>query len=409
MRTLLAAILLVAACGGGDVATETPAPEEAAESIEARALRLAKETLIIDGHVDLPYRLHHMATNGEPMPDLSVHGEKGDFDAARAKAGGLDAPFMSIYIPAKHQKEGGAKALADSLIDNVEGLIEKWPGEFAKAHSPAQVQANFEGGRISLLLGIENGAALEDDIANVKHFFDRGVRYITLTHGKDNLICDSSYADTNTWGGMSDYGRKVVAEMNRLGILVDISHVDDETFFEVMKISSKPVIASHSSLRHFTPGFERNMSDDMVRALAENGGVVMINFGSTFISRDANEWRSSKMAEQERFSAANKDAPAEAADKNIKAWYQENPLPFATTADVGNHIDRVVQLVGIEHTGLGSDFDGVGNSLPVGLKDASGYPGLIQNLLERGYSDQDIAKLCSGNLLRVWLAQNNSR
>ncbi len=411
MRTLLASILVLSACGSREPNVTQPSPSVpvADESIEARAARLARETLIIDGHVDLPYRLHHLADEGKPMPDLSVHGEDGDFDAAKAKEGGLDAPFMSIFIPAKHQTEGGAKALADALIDNVETIVSKWPTEFAKAHSPAEIEENFKTGHISLLMGIENGAALEDDLANVKHFFDRGVRYITLAHAKDNLICDSSYDDANTWGGMSPFGHKVVAEMNRVGILVDVSHVDDETFYDVMKISTKPVIASHSSMRHFTPGFERNMTDDMVRALAQNGGVVMINFGSTFISQEANEWRVRLKAEEERFAGANKGAKDKALKAHKEEWVVKNPLPFATAADVANHIDRVVQLVGVDHVGLGSDFDGVGDSLPVGLKDASGYPRLIEILLERGYSDEDIAKICSGNLLRVWLAQNNSR
>lgn len=411
MRLLLASVLLSAvACGGPSSKEETaPVATPVVETNADRAQRLSHETIIIDGHVDLPYRLHHIADEGKPMPDLSVHGEEGDFDAARAKKGGLDAPFMSIYIPAKHQTEGGAKALADSLIDSVEGIIRKWPQDFAKAHTPADLETNFNAGRISLLMGIENGAAIESDLANVEHFFKRGVRYITLTHAKDNLICDSSYDDANTWGGMSPFGRKVVAEMNRLGILVDISHVDDETFYEVMKISTKPVIASHSSMRHFTPGFERNMSDDMVRALGANGGVVMINFGSTFISQTAIEWRGRAKAEEARFAEANKDASDEAKEANGKAWLAKNPLPFASAEDVANHIDHVVQLVGIDHVGFGSDFDGVGDSLPVGLKDASGYPRLIEILLDRGYTDDDIVKICSGNLLRVWLAQNNSR
>ncbi len=408
MRAFLASLLLLA-CGADATSKAAPAKTVVAvESPEARANRLAQELIIIDGHVDLPYRLHNLKGEGKPMPDLSVAGEEGDFDAAKAIVGGLNAPFMSIYIPAKHQKEGGAKKLADELIDSVEGLISKWPEKFAKAHTPAQVRLNFDAGRISLLMGIENGAALEDDLANVKHFFDRGVRYITLTHAKDNLICDSSYDDADTWGGLSPYGRNVVAEMNRLGILVDVSHVDDQTFYDVMKVSTKPVIASHSSMRHFTPGFERNMSDDMVRALAENGGVIMINFGSTFVSQDSIDWLDRKRAEKKRFEATNTGAEEAKIEAHLEAWKEANAFPYASAADVANHIDRVVQLVGVPHVGFGSDFDGVGDSLPVGLKDASGYPTLIQNLLERGYTDEEIAKISSGNLLRVWLAQNNS-
>lgn len=342
------------------------------------------------------------------MPDLSQVNKDGDFDAARAKLGGLDAPFMSIYIPAKYQKEGGAKALADQLIDSVEGLVRTWPEEFALAKTPAEVRANYDVARVSLLLGIENGAALEAELSNVEHFFERGVRYITLTHAKDNLICDSSYADTHTWSGLSPYGHNVVAEMNRLGVLVDISHVSDEAFYDVMKASTKPVIASHSSMRHFTPGFERNMSDDMVRALAANGGVVMINFGSTFISQTSIEWRGRMKAAQAAFKKQEPSADEKAVQAFSETWSDENAFPYASVEDVANHIDWVVQLVGVDHVGFGSDFDGVGDSLPIDLKDAAAYPALIAVLIERGYSDTDIEKICSGNLFRVWRAQNNS-
>ena len=407
---LLVSLVLLSACAGSDVEPAEPSlTREPSESLDVHARRLAQETVIIDGHVDLPYRLHHLRKDGKDMPDLSKVGEEGDFDAARAKLGGLNAPFMSIYIPSKYQKQGGAKKLADELIDSVENIIKRWPEEFAKASSPTEVRANFEAGRVSLLMGIENGAALEDDIKNVEHFFKRGVRYITLTHATDNLICDSSYAESRTWGGLSAYGHRVVAEMNRLGILVDISHVSDQSFYDVMKTSSKPVIASHSSMRHFTPGFERNMNDDMVRALANNGGVVMINFGSTFLSQSSIDWRTRMKEAKKNFQAANKKADEKTVEAFVEAWSKDNPFPYASVQDVANHIDRVVQLVGVNHVGLGSDFDGVGDSLPVGLKDASAYPSLIRVLIERGYTDEEIAKICSGNVMRVWLAQNNSR
>jgi membrane dipeptidase len=411
MRVALVLLLALSACGGSEIEpAKTPVVAvPVVESIEAHAARLAKENIIVDGHIDLPYRLHHMRKDGKAMPNLSQAGEEGDFDAARAKLGGLDAPFMSIYIPSKHQKEGGAKKLADELIDSVEAIAKKWPEDFAMAKTPAEVRANFEDGRVSLLLGIENGAAIEADIKNVEHFFKRGVRYITLTHATNNLICDSSYDDTKKWNGLSDYGHKVVTEMNRLGILVDISHVSDESFYDVMKTSTKPVIASHSSMRHFTPGFERNMNDDMVKALADNGGVVMINFGSTFLSQTSIEWRGRMKAAEKSFRADNKKASDEEVEAFTKTWSEADPFPYASVEDVANHIDRVVELVGVDHVGFGSDFDGVGDSLPIGLKDAAAYPTLLRVLIERGYTDEQIAKICSGNLMRVWLAQNNSR
>lgn len=404
-KALFVSFALLGSCAGSDKGVQTKTVVEPAEDLDARAARLAKETIIVDGHIDLPMRLHSILDAGKPLPDLTQVGEEGDFDGARAAAGGLDAPFMSIYIPAKLQKEGGAKKLADELIDIVESIVTRHPQQFALADSPTKVESNFHEGRISLLMGIENGAALEDDLANVEHFFNRGVRYITLTHSKDNLICDSSYDDTHTWKGLSDYGVKVVLEMNRLGVLVDVSHVSDQAFYDVMKVTTKPVIASHSSMRHFTPGFERNMNDDMVRVLADNGGVVMINFGSTFIWQESIAY-SSKLRKAVKAFKGSKGATEEAVEKFVEEWTTESPFPFATVEHVADHIDHVVQLVGIKHVGLGSDFDGVGDSLPIGLKDAGGYPRLFRALLDRGYSDEDIKKLASDNVLRVWRAQN---
>ncbi len=404
---------LLPACGGkGESSASSESVNVAkpavVEALDKRAERLAHELIIVDGHIDLPYRLHNLKDEGKVAPNLSEDGAEGNFDAVKAKEGGLDGPFMSIYIPSKHQQQGGGKKLADELIDSVESIVRKWPTYFSMAKTPAALRKNFTDGKISLLLGIENGAALEDDLKNVKHFFDRGVRYITLTHATDNLICDSSYAETRTWDGLSPYGEKVVAEMNRLGILVDISHVSDLAFYDVMKVTTKPVIASHSSMRHFTPGFERNMNDDMVRVLAENEGIVMINFGSTFLTQKAIEWGATRRSAQKDFEAKNKSADDDAKEAFSKSWREQNPLPFASVEDVADHIDHVAKLVGVEHVGFGSDFDGVGDSLPTGLKNASGYPRLIEALLKRGYTDKEIEMIASGNLLRVWSAQNNS-
>lgn len=398
------------ACFGSDSGRRQDAPQKLQEDLATRARRLARQTIIIDGHIDLPMRLNEGVEKNGSVEDVSVRTQSGDFDHPRALKGGLNAPFMSIYIPASYQKTGGARKFADRLIDLVEGLATSHPEKFSMAETPDAVEANFRAGRISLLMGIENGAAIEDDIANVEHFFRRGVRYITLTHSKDNRICDSSYDDSRSWQGLSDFGRQVVAEMNRIGIMVDISHVSDQTFYDVLEVATKPVIASHSSMRHFTPGFERNMSDDMVKALAANGGVVMINFGSTFVSDTARLWGDRAWTATKAFASEKK---LEMSDPGVESfrtqWAEQNPMPRASVHDVANHIDHVVQLVGVDHVGFGSDFDGVGDTLPDGLRDASFYPKLIEVLLERGYSDTDIRKICSGNLLRVWRAQNNSR
>ncbi|MEM7351797.1 MAG: dipeptidase [Acidobacteriota bacterium] len=395
---LLLALMLSLGCGAEapvPEATETPAPTETAAE---QAARLAQELLIIDTHVDVPYRLY------EEMEDISMRTAKGDFDYPRAKAGGLDAPFMSIYVAADYE-DNGAKEHADKLIDMVEKFEADWPDKFAVAHSRADVQAAFAAGKIALPLGLENGAPIEGDLDNLRHFAERGIRYITLAHSKSNHICDSSYDTERKWDGLSPFGRELVAEMNRLGVMIDISHVSDAAFYQVMDLTQAPVIASHSSVRHFTPGFERNMDDDMIRRLAEGGGVIHINYGSAFLTQEANaqgfgRWRAVGQFREENNLEADDERVAEFEAK----YLEENPPVFADVSDVVAHIDHVVQLVGIDHVGLGSDFDGVGDTLPTGLKDASELPNLIQALLEKGYSEDDIAKICSGNVLRVWKA-----
>jgi membrane dipeptidase len=366
---------------------------------------LAHAFIITDGHVDLPFRLKvkNFRLEREYL-GIPISTTEGDFDYERAKKGGLDAPFMSIYIPASYQqKPDKGKALADSLIDMVRGIAQAHPDKFALAGSPAEVEKNFAEGKISLPMGMENGAPIGNDLANITYFYNRGIRYITLTHSKDNQICDSSYDTVNTWNGLSPFGEQVVREMNRVGIMVDISHVSDSAFYDVLKITSVPVIASHSSLRHFTPGWQRNMSDDMLRALKKNGGVIQINFGSTFldsaVAKSNNENRQKLAALLKEKGLSYRD---EAAKPIIEEFQRNNPTLYADVKRVADHIDRVVQIAGIDHVGLGSDFDGVGDSLPTGLKDVSQYPNLIAELLRRGYTPEDIEKICYKNVWRVW-------
>ena len=218
-----------------------------------------------------------------------------------------------------------------------------------------------------------------------------------------NHIADSSYDLRRQWKGLSPFGKELIVEMNKLGIMVDISHVSDDAFYQAVAISKVPVIASHSSLRAFTPGFERNMDDDMIKALGKNGGVVQINFGSTFVSKVARSW-SDTLSNKRKEIEEKEGKDSDLAKSFEKKYTDKNPMPFATVDTVLDHIDHVVKLIGIDHVGIGSDYDGVGDSLPEGLKDVSTYPNLVQGLLDRGYSDKDITKILSGNLLRVWRA-----
>jgi membrane dipeptidase len=337
---------------------------------------------------------------------IPVSTTDGDFDYERAKKGGLDAPFMSVYIPSEYQKQpDNGKALADSLINMVRTIAAEIPDKFALANTAAEVDENFKQGKISLPMGMENGAPIGNDLANVKYFYDRGIRYITLTHGKDNQICDSSYDTTRTWNGLSQFGEQVVAEMNRVGIMVDISHVSDSTFYDVLKITKVPVIASHSSCRAFTPDFQRNMNDDMIKKLGENGGVIQINFGSSFLDsavRSGNDINRKKL--RALLDEKGLNAEDSLAKPVIEQFRKDNPSLYADVEIVADHIDHVVKLAGIDHVGIGSDFDGVGDSLPTGLKDVSQYPNLIYSLLKRGYTEDDIAKICYKNVWRVWNA-----
>jgi membrane dipeptidase len=391
---VLSAVLptwILAGCG------QQPVPSSPTETdFQNEAARLAQDILIVDTHIDVPYRLI------EKPEDVSVQTESGHFDYVRAIAGGLDAAFMSIYVPASLQEEGGARQLADELIDLVEGIEANAPEKFVIARSVADVRGSFEKGLFALPMGIENGAAIEDDLGALQHFYDRGVRYITLTHSEANLICDSSYQEERRWNGLSPFGREVVGEMNRLGIMVDISHVTDDTFFQVIEISNAPVIASHSCCRRFTPGFERNMSDEMITALAENGGVIQIAFAPSFLTEAAQKQSAELWPLVREYAKENDvgwDSPG--VRELVADYYQEHPKAGATVGDVVDHIEHVIELVGIDHVGLGSDFDGISDT-PTGLEDVSAYPNLIEELLRRGYDEQDIRKICGGNLLRVW-------
>ncbi len=372
--------------------------EVTTDTLSQKAKIISQKYIIADLHVDVPYRLEN------EYADVSKTTAGGDFDYPRAKTGGLDAPFMSIYIPADIEAKGGnSAALADKLIDSVETIVRQSPQKFALAKSPADIEANFAKGLISLPMGMENGSPIAGDLANLKHFYDRGIRYITLSHSLSNHISDSSYDTKRPSGGLTKFGQKLIGAMNDIGMLIDVSHISDLAFYDVMNHSKTPVIASHSSARHFTPGFERNMDDNMIKLLAANDGVIFINFGSSFVSRKSlKSWEVFKAA-RDVFVAENDVTLDSEEVKAFTADYRaKTPFEFADLDIVLDHFDHVVKVAGIDHVGIGSDYDGVGDSLPTGLKDVSTYPNLIAGLLERGYSETDIAKILSGNLMRVW-------
>ncbi len=397
MNKILLLLLLLA----GTAIAQKKKPSD--DDLRQQADQIAHKYILTDGHVDLPYRLKikRFRLDREYL-GIPIETSEGDFDYVRAKKGGLSVPFMSIYIPSDYQKTGKEKALADSLIDMVQGIIKAHPDKFAEGRTPQQAEENFKKGLVTLPMGMENGAPILE-LKDVKYFYDRGIRYITLTHGKDNRICDSSYDSTYTWKGLSPYGREVVQEMNRVGVMVDISHVSDDSFYQAVALSKVPCIASHSSCRYFTPGFKRNMSDEMIKTLAKKGGVIQINFGTSFLDEKARLDIDDKRKKLQAMLAEKNLTFTDPAAKEIMTQFQkENPILFADVEKVADHIEHVIKVAGVDYVGIGSDFDGVGDTLPTGLKDVSQYPNLIYVLLKRGYSEKDIAKIMYQNVWRVW-------
>ena len=370
--------------------------------ISLNADEIAQDSLILDSHIDVPYRLWSQHLEGLEIDDISGP-TSGDFDFIRARKGGLNVPFFSIYLPASTEEDGTSHKMANDLIDMIEDIVTLYPEKFLLIKSVDDLSSLTNKNIVGIALGMENGAPIEGDLSRVEYYYDRGIRYITLTHSKTNHISDSSYDEDIQWHGLSEFGKTLIEEMNRVGIMIDISHVNDEAFYQAIELSQVPVIASHSSLRHFTPGFERNVNDAMLNKLAEKGGVLQINFGSSFISQRPRDYMDLMNNFLElKFGQSREGVSEEVINEARKEFFSKNKYPYATLDEVLDHFDRVINLVGVDHVGIGSDYDGVGDTLPIGLKDVSSYPSLIEGFLERGYSREDIDKILGGNLIRVW-------
>jgi membrane dipeptidase len=368
-----------------------------------KAVQLSKDFLIVDTHIDLPGWLY------DEWFDVSQRTNGGEFDYPRAIDGGLDVAFMSIYTSPSLEGTGTSKIKADSMIALVNKMVSEWPDKFCLIRSTSEITGQINKGKILLAIGMENGSPIENNLQNLTEFFNKGIRYITLAHYKWNHISDSANDPERKWNGISPFGEEVIKEMNRLGIMIDVSHISDSAFYDVIRFSKAPVIASHSCCRFFVPGFERNMSDEMIKTLAENDGVIQINFANMFLRNEIYQQMEAGDTELKNYFEHNSLNPNSTEAKEYSRTYtKEHPLPKATVKDVADHIDHVVGLVGADHVGLGSDFNGVGKgNLPIGLADVSEYPNLIYELLVRGYSDEDIKKILGGNLLRVWKQVEN--
>lgn len=364
-----------------------------------QAQKILTTTPVIDTHIDFPWSLVERNEWYQPgYTALALKHPGGEFDYERAVKGGLYGAFMSIYIPSKYQLEKGrSREVADSLITVIEQITKAHPARFALAHKAEVVTSSFHKGIVAMPMGMENGSPIEK-IEDVAYFHKRGIRYVTLTHSRDNQICDSSYDTLQTNGGLSPFGREVVKEMNRVGIMVDVSHLSDKSIVDVLKVAKKPLLASHSGCRHFTPGFIRNLPDSLIVNIAATNGVIQVPFSHYFLTTNSREeFKKAEAALQ------NKGFDEKAPEAR---YFMRKELQKATTSakTVADQIDYLRKLVGIDHIGIGSDFDGVGLALPPDLADVSMYPNLLAELLRRGYTEADIRKICSENLLRVWKA-----
>lgn len=355
----------------------------------------APPAVTIDTHVDTPSEFLK-----EPF-DLGVVNKKHSVDYARMKEGGLDAAFFAAYVPAKYANKGAA-AYCMTIMETIHEMVDRYPNQARFAASTSEIRAAVKEGKRAILIGIEGGHAIEDSLELLRAFYRFGARYMTLTHFNTNNWADSS-GDTAKHNGLTPFGKAVVLEMNRLGMLVDVSHVSDKTFWDTIETSKAPIIASHSSARALA-SHPRNMSDDMLKAMAKNGGVVMVNFYPVFLSDEvaaADKERDKKLGPE--IAALKAKDPSEGAvfDEGVAKLYAENPLPPVSYTRIADHIDHIVKVAGIDHVGIGSDFDGI-TSTPVGMEDVSKFPTLRAELKKRGYSEADIRKIMGENFMRVF-------
>jgi len=370
---------------------------------DAEVMRVHRAAGLIDTHNDAPWRV------AEGF-DIGKRSSEWHTDLPRLRDGGVGGVFFSVYVSSTFVAGNRSAHQALDLIDAVRhGIVKRYPNDFALATTAAEVEEARRGGKIAALMGIEGGHAIEDDLGLLRQYYALGVRYMTLTHSNTNNWADSSgdmtKAGVKHHGGLTDFGRQVVREMNRLGMMVDISHVADDTFQDALETSTAPLIASHSSVRALT-NVPRNMTDAMITAMAKKGGVIQINFNCGFLSE---KYRAAQKAEEPGLEArfkretAGKKLTEAQTDMLYASLRREMKLTRATLADVVAHIDHVRKLAGIDAVGIGSDFNGV-TCTPEGLDDVSQFPNLTRALLERGYSAEDIQKIYSGNLLRVMRA-----
>jgi membrane dipeptidase len=403
----LAALAFALAHGGCRMTENRQTPDAPSPTPTARAdgagdaADVHRRAVVVDMHADT---VQFMLDEGA---DISVRREDTHLDAVRMREGGLDAQFFSIWVEPQPYGEGGARAVerADEQVNTVRALAERRPDVWALAGSAADIRRAAAEGKLSALMGLEGGYAIDEKLENVERYYNLGVRYMSLTWTHSLPWAGSSGDAAGRTRGLSEFGRRVVREMNRLGMMVDVSHVSDPTFWDIVETSTKPIIATHSNARAIVPE-PRNLTDEMIRAVARTGGVVCVVFYPAFVEPG---WREKKDAVDRQIAAAVNEAGQRATGRGsfrriardrVREREYLKRLPPVTAARVADHIDHMVRLVGVEHVGVGSDFDGI-QAVPADLSDVSQFPNLTAELLRRGYTAEDVTKILGGNILRV--------
>jgi membrane dipeptidase len=369
----------------------------ATEDPHSKAARLHQNSIVIDTHSDF---LDRSAIDGSGLADDTIGSQT---TLGKLRQGQIDAQFFSVFVPPAYARYGFTRR-ANELIDRLEDQIVEHSGDLEKAVSVEQIRRIAQRGKIAVLMGVEGGHAIEGSLETLNQFYQRGVRYMTLTWSNTNAWADSS-GDVARWSGLNDVGVGVVERMNDLGMMIDISHVSDETFWDVLAITRSPVLASHSGVRAVMDN-KRNMGDDMIRAVASNGGVIQVTFYARYVDQGFyDQFKRAERSAQAQFQQLEEKYAHDPVELDLQQWSLELALEREIAAPsarkVVDHIDHIVQLVGIDHVGLGSDFDGMGTP-PEGLEHVGKMATITHDLVQRGYSDADIEKVLGGNLLRVF-------
>ena len=382
--------------GGMKLVAAEPIDRTRAVIVSDEAKKIHSEAMLFDGHNDLPWQFRSLETPSFDKVDIAKRQNQLHTDIPRLKAGGVKAQFWSVYVPSSTRLRGEALLTTLEQIDFVHAMIKRYPKTFELALTSNDVQRIVKSGKIASLIGMEGGHSIENSLGALRQLYKRGARYMTLTHSATLDWADSATDDAKH-RGLSAFGERVVEEMNRLGMLVDISHVSIETMHDVLDVSKAPVIFSHSSARAIA-NHPRNVPDKILKKTAKNGGVVMVNFYPSFIVPETAE-RSIRRSEF-RDQLRKKGLSEEQQNSEMKRWEARHPANRGTIYDVVDHIDHIRKIAGIDHVGIGSDYDGV-DMLPDQLEDVSTYPRITQVLIDRGYSRGDIKKIYGENILRV--------